>query len=629
MVSGNFIGAVVSIAGSVIGNLGTNVQKYVHAREAKKPEEERYSAYVYIPLWWCGLLMIIFMSITDIAALAFAGQALVVASGGATTLIVNNIFAKYWHKEHLSSFVIWGVASVVLGATLLAIFAPVTKDQDLDGIMHLAQSSYFIAYIVVIFFSICGTLSLIASSWFYRGRRKALMALLKPMQEDLDRRADQQRVREKHMWRRMQLMRTAMGAILTGKGPNHERSYTSMSESFHKKEEPKTASSHNPPALGDGEICQKLQEQQGGLPKKKESDEQNLVNLSQKEMKTLLKSRGFNYGTQEYVDAYDKLSKERDQQQERKAGQSLGLNMSLRAHKGAPSCESELAMDLFSDDGNSAASDLSRSSNQILQGKKLTEPLDSTFEVACCRGSSQCFTFDDDSSVNKYGADANDPRIGLYRRVARMMEEGEQKELARVRKDARRLMASADLLADEDKVNWTDPFVYAACAGIIGSVSILFASITVSIVKTSFSADDGAKQWLKPGPYVFLFLMLGCVISQTHLLNKGLQLGEVLTVFPTFQAFFIGFGVVGGMVFYQQSAEMSGLQWGMNVFGAAWMLFGFILLITSARRVQIDAANSNLENLRHSSMQSDKGWGEEDLEEHKRQSLFVEIGIEP
>lgn len=64
------------------------MQKYVHSREAKKPEEERASAYIYIPLWWVGLLMIIFMSITDIAALAFAGQALVVASGGATTLVL-------------------------------------------------------------------------------------------------------------------------------------------------------------------------------------------------------------------------------------------------------------------------------------------------------------------------------------------------------------------------------------------------------------------------------------------------------------------------------------------------------------------------------------------------------------
>jgi hypothetical protein len=45
------------------------------------------------------------------------------------------------------------------------------------------------------------------------------------------------------------------------------------------------------------------------------------------------------------------------------------------------------------------------------------------------------------------------------------------------------------------------------------------------------------------------------------------------------QAFFIGFGVVGGMVFYQQSSVMTGLQWGMNCLGAVFMLIGFVLLI--------------------------------------------------
>merc|ERR1712230_27177 len=79
----------------------------------------------------------------------------------------------------------------------------------------------------------------------------------------------------------------------------------------------------------------------------------------------------------------------------------------------------------------------------------------------------------------------------------------------------------------------------------------------------------------------------------------GLQQGEVLTVFPVFQAFFIGFGVVGGMIFYQQSSKMSGLDWGMNVLGGVFMLIGFALLISSAQRVQreVTHTSSSCENL--------------------------------
>jgi len=103
------------------------------------------------------------------------------------------------------------------------------------------------------------------------------------------------------------------------------------------------------------------------------------------------------------------------------------------------------------------------------------------------------------------------------------------------------------------------------------------------------------------------------------------QLGEVLTVFPTFQAFFIGFGVVGGMVFYQQSADMSKLQWGMNVVGALFMLLGFFMLITSAHRVQRDSKHLSDKKNRRTSL----GWEKEDLEDRKRESMFLEIGIAP
>lgn len=460
--------------------------------------------------------MVILCSITDIAALAFAGQALVVASGGATTLIVNNLFAKYWHREVLGRWVVWGVTSVVIGATILAVFAPASKDLSLDDIMDLAKSPYFIAYVVLIFVCICTTLSLIASSWFYRGRRNALMKMFKPMREELVWQAEQQRVRERHMWRRMQLMRSALGAVLTGQEPDEWR-HSSKSE----------------------------------------------------------------------------------------ASSSGNLNM--------------FAPTINFDNPNPEMNTPQPLPPQ--QGTRGTPP---STQTPLVQPQQQPETSQD--RTNTPQPQALDMKTGLFfRKVMQVMEEGEQREMQRVKKHGLKLVAKFERHGDKESANWWDPFIYAACSGIIGSVSILFASISVSVVKTSFSAKDGAKQWEQSGPYIFLILMLVCVVSQTHLLNKGLQLGEVLTVFPTFQAFFIGFGVVGGMVFYQQSADMSKLQWGMNVVGALFMLLGFFMLITSAHRVQRDSKHLSDKKNRRTSL----GWEKEDLEDRKRESMFLEIGIAP
>ena len=45
------------------------------------------------------------------------------------------------------------------------------------------------------------------------------------------------------------------------------------------------------------------------------------------------------------------------------------------------------------------------------------------------------------------------------------------------------------------------------------------------------------------------------------------------------QAFFIGFGVVGGIVFYQTGETMSSLEWGLHWFAAAMMIAGCVCLM--------------------------------------------------
>jgi hypothetical protein len=56
--SNNLIGAIISVVGSVLSNVGINVQKLAHNQNAKLPPDQR-RAYIRIPLWWCGLANVI------------------------------------------------------------------------------------------------------------------------------------------------------------------------------------------------------------------------------------------------------------------------------------------------------------------------------------------------------------------------------------------------------------------------------------------------------------------------------------------------------------------------------------------------------------------------------------------
>ena len=77
------VGVVISIAASVCGNLGQNVQKYA---QNKNPEKE----YVQLPSWWMGLALVIAGALGDVVALMLAPQSIVMPVGSFT--LAANIF---------------------------------------------------------------------------------------------------------------------------------------------------------------------------------------------------------------------------------------------------------------------------------------------------------------------------------------------------------------------------------------------------------------------------------------------------------------------------------------------------------------------------------------------------------
>jgi uncharacterized membrane protein len=74
----------------------------------------------------------------DFLALGLATQAIVAALGGATTLAVNVILAKWWHNEELNQIDLIGVCLIIAGAVGIAFGSPAAEEYTLDDLLELA-----------------------------------------------------------------------------------------------------------------------------------------------------------------------------------------------------------------------------------------------------------------------------------------------------------------------------------------------------------------------------------------------------------------------------------------------------------------------------------------------------------
>lgn len=97
--------------------------------------------------------------------------------------------------------------------------------------------------------------------------------------------------------------------------------------------------------------------------------------------------------------------------------------------------------------------------------------------------------------------------------------------------------------------HWSDCYIYASTSGMVGGFSVLFASVVSKLL------FHDPQQGLQEGFfYASLAGMLISVFFQIQLLNQGLEIGDVMVVLPVFQAFWITFGVISGIVFYKRGA---------------------------------------------------------------------------
>ena len=78
---------------------------------------------------------------------------------------------------------------------------------------------------------------------------------------------------------------------------------------------------------------------------------------------------------------------------------------------------------------------------------------------------------------------------------------------------------------------------------------MLLGGVVSRMLMIAFAGKDPAP--FKQGDtYGFIAGLIFCLVSQTHFLNRGLETGDVMAVYPVFQAFWILFGTIGSVVLY-------------------------------------------------------------------------------
>eukprot|EP01062_Namystynia_karyoxenos_P066842 TRINITY_DN60763_c0_g1_i1.p1 TRINITY_DN60763_c0_g1~~TRINITY_DN60763_c0_g1_i1.p1 ORF type:complete len:571 (+),score=125.44 TRINITY_DN60763_c0_g1_i1:101-1813(+) len=121
------------------------------------------------------------------------------------------------------------------------------------------------------------------------------------------------------------------------------------------------------------------------------------------------------------------------------------------------------------------------------------------------------------------------------------------------------------------------PAVHAAYAGIAGAQSVMFAKSSLTFFRNAVSGDD-------PGTNVgllFAFLVPTglCVWQQIMYMNEALRIyRDALFVLPVYQAMWVCFGVLSGMLFFQEYRTVKSDHVALFGVGLGVCLLGIVIL---------------------------------------------------
>ena len=161
-----FLGIFMSVAASIIGNFGANMQKFSQMVEEVRvlpAEDEAVTRscvarccapsfrrpYILLWRWWIGMFGAIGGGLGDFAALALAPQS-VCSPIGSTTLVANLFFATLWLKEKLRWIDLLGTTLVIAGAVLSVVFGSKTSRCYVEDELKASfQQPLMIVYLIL------------------------------------------------------------------------------------------------------------------------------------------------------------------------------------------------------------------------------------------------------------------------------------------------------------------------------------------------------------------------------------------------------------------------------------------------------------------------------------------------
>ncbi|XP_013380532.1 NIPA-like protein 2 isoform X1 [Lingula anatina] len=149
------IGCLLCIGGNLLISVSLNVQKYTHMKNEERISQENESFhYTKDPLWWIGIILMVFGEIGNFSAYGYAPASLV-APLGTTTVIANMFIAVVFLKEKLRPQDLFGCALSIVGAFLLVNFSP-KHEKVLTGpeINEALKQIAFLVYIIIEFLAL-------------------------------------------------------------------------------------------------------------------------------------------------------------------------------------------------------------------------------------------------------------------------------------------------------------------------------------------------------------------------------------------------------------------------------------------------------------------------------------------
>lgn len=114
-----WLGVVASTLGSIILNLGLNLQRYAHIKLEERSQENR-AHYTRNPIWLFGFAIFIIGNLGDAVGLSFTPQS-VITPIGSVSLVSNLLFARLLLKEKIGLPTYGGVLLIIGGVIMIVV----------------------------------------------------------------------------------------------------------------------------------------------------------------------------------------------------------------------------------------------------------------------------------------------------------------------------------------------------------------------------------------------------------------------------------------------------------------------------------------------------------------------------